>query len=143
VSSHTSSNNCADIGLKGVVNGVDGLPKSGITLQYGEENVSGSRFTTTTDSNGRYGALLLPGSNERAARQSHTWYVTVIENGDQASQKFNFTTDPIYATNPSHCRGVDPDDEDEFQDKGCLIDPCKIDDAIQIKTVNWQVRDFQ
>jgi hypothetical protein len=67
----------------------------------------------------------------------------VVENGQQASEQFTFTTDPIYAQNPSYCGGIDPEEEeDEFIEKGCIIDPCRNDDAIQIKIINWQRRDF-
>lgn len=143
MSSHSSENNCADIGLKGVVNGVDGLPKAGVQIQYGELGVAGSRFSTTTDASGRYGALLLPGSNESAAKKPHSWYAFIVESGQPASEQFTFSTDPLYADNPSYCRDIDPDDpdeEDEFKDKGCLLDPCKSDDSIQIKVINWQRR---
>ena len=143
VSSHSSENNCADIGLKGTISGVDGLPQAGIQLQYGEIGVAGSRFTTKTDGNGRYTALLLPGANKSLASTSHNWYISVLENGRQASEEFKFTTDPIYAQNPSYCKGIDPDeDEDEFVSKGCIFDPCRSDDSIQVKIVNWQMRRF-
>lgn len=139
VSSHSSENNCADIGLKGMISDEDGLPAANVEVQYGEFGVPGSRFTTRTDASGRYNALLLPGANKRAARQSHTWFVYVRENGERASEEFRFTTDPIYAYQPDHCKGIDPDEEeDEFLDKGCIMDPCKSRDAIQIKIVNWQ-----
>lgn len=145
VTSHSAENNCADIGLKGIVNGVDGLPKAGVQIQYGEVGVAGSRFSTTTDASGRYGALLLPGQNETAAKKPHSWYAFVLQSGQQASEQFTFSTDPIFAENPSYCRGLDPDnpdDEDEFKDKGCIADPCKSSEAIQIKIINWQLRDF-
>lgn len=137
------------MGLKGVVNDVDGLPAAGIEVQYGEVGVSGSRFTARTDGNGRYSALLLPGADKRIAARSHTWYAYVLEGGSQASEAFNFTTDPIFAQNPSYCTGLDPlgnDDDDDgtntFLDKGCILDPCRSNDAIQIKIVNWQKRSF-
>jgi hypothetical protein len=141
VGSHSSENNCADIGLKGTVNGTNGLPKAGVQIQYGEVGVAGSRFSATSDGSGRYGALLLPGSNKTAAKKAHTWFAYVVENGQQASDQFTFTTDPIFAENPPHCSGVDPDDEeDEFQDKGCILDPCRSRDSIQIKLINWNER---
>jgi hypothetical protein len=141
VSSHSGENNCADIGLKGVVNGVDGLPQAGIMVRYGEIGVSGSQFTTRTDGNGRYSALLLPGANKEQSTKSHNWYVSVELNGQRASEEFKFTSDPIYAINPKHCS--DPDlTEDERREKGCILDPCKTDGSIQIKIVNWQMRSF-
>jgi hypothetical protein len=124
-----------------VVNGVDGLPLAGAQVRYGEIGVSGSRFTTRTDANGRYSALLLPGANKEQAIKSHNWYVFVEQSGQKASDEFKFTTDPIYAVNPKHCK--DPDlDEDERQRKGCIPDPCKTDGSIQVKIVNWQMRQF-
>ena len=147
VISHSSENNCADTGLEGVVNGPDGLPLSGAQVQYGEVGVSGSRFIATTDSNGRYGALLVPGASKPASLQPHNWYAFIVENGQRASKEFRFTTDPIYASNPSYCGRDDDDDnssgdnnnndDDELED-GCSLDPCKVSSAIQVKVINWQ-----
>lgn len=145
VSSHSSERNCADIGLKGVVNGTDGLPLAGVEVQYGEVGVGGSRFTTRTDANGRYSALLLPGANRSAAVRSHNWYAYILDSGQQASDEFRFTSDPIFAQNPPYCRSFNLDDEDEeaeFLEKGCLLDPCRSNDSIQIKIINWQKRSF-
>jgi hypothetical protein len=142
--------------MKGVINDKNGLPLAGLQIQYGEYGVSGSRFTTgASDGNGRYGALLLPGTDERGASRSHTWYAFILKDGQQASEQFTFTTDPIYAVNPPYCEGLDPfggdpnpnddDDEDtaqEFKDKGCILDPCRSRDAIQIKIINWQQQSF-
>ncbi len=149
VSSHSSERNCADVGLKGVVSDKNGLPAAGVEVRYGEIGVSGSRFTARTDGNGRYSALLIPGADERSASRSHNWYAYVLDNGQQASEEFTFTTDPIYARNPDYCDGLDPDGDDdddddsnEFLDKGCLLDPCHSNDAVQIKIVNWQKKNF-
>jgi hypothetical protein len=103
VVSHSGKNNCADTGLEGVVNGPDGLPRAGVQVQYGEIGVAGSRFIATTDNNGRYGALLIPGASKPASFQSHDWYAYVVESGQRASDTFNFTTDPIFADNPDYC----------------------------------------
>jgi hypothetical protein len=142
VSSHSSENNCADVGLKGTVNGSDGLPKGGIQIEYGEIGVSGSRFTTRTDGNGRFGALLLPGSDKVLAYSSHNWYAYVLENGQRASEEFKFTTDPILARNPKHCNDLKDDEEDinDADRKGCIPNPCESGDAIQIKIINWQMK---
>lgn len=143
VSSHSSENNCADIGLKGVVNGPDGLPKAGVQIQYGELGVVGSMFTARTDGNGRYGALLLPGSNKVATSSSHNWFAYVVDNGQRASEEFKFTTDPIYAANnPKHCRDLSGPEEDinDSDRNGCIPDPCKSEDAIQIKIINWELK---
>jgi len=151
VASHSSRNNCADIGLDGVVNGPDGLPLAGVQVQYGEIGVGGSRFIATTDNNGRYAALLLPGTSRPASLRSHDWYAYVVENGQRASEEFRFTTDPIYADNPSYC-GRDDDEDNSNNDNnndnsvnnglepGCTLDPCKNGNSVQIKTVNWQLR---
>lgn len=144
VSSHSGRNNCADIGLDGLVNGPDGLPVQGVQIQYGEVGVGGSRFIATTDNNGRYAALLLPGSNTSAAIRPHNWYAYVVENGERASKEFRFTTDPIFADNPPHCDDDDSENNNNSNDNelgpGCTLDPCKSSSSIQIKTINWQKR---
>lgn len=108
VASHSGINNCADIGLWGMVNNERGLPQGGVTVQYGEVGVAGSAFLATTDFNGRIDALLIPGSNRQAASRTHTWYAYIIENGQQRSPTFLFQTDPIYADNPPECEDLDP-----------------------------------
>lgn len=155
VGSHSSRNNCADSGLEGIVNDANGLPESGVQVQYGEMGVSGSRFIATTDGNGRYGALLIPGSSGSAALQSHNWYAYVVQNGQPASEQFTFTTDPLYADNPSYCGRDDnkndnndnndnnsnsSQDSDDNLAPGCTLDPCKVSSSIQIKVINWQRR---
>jgi hypothetical protein len=65
----------------------------------------------------------------------------VVEGGQRASEEFKFTSDPIYAQNKSYCKGLDKDeDEEEFEEKGCIPDPCSSDDAVQIKIINWQLK---
>jgi hypothetical protein len=147
VVSHSGKNNCADTGVEGVVNGPDGLPIAGIQVQYGEIGVSGSRFIATTDNNGRYGALLVPGSSRPAAYQSHDWYAYIVQNGQRSSETFNFTTDPIYADNPDYC-GRESNQNDNNSNNsnsnslpaGCILDPCSNRSTIQIKVINWQAR---
>lgn len=147
VSSHSGRNNCADSGLDGIVNGSDGLPLQGVQIQYGEIGVGGSRFIATTDNNGRYGALLIPGSSKPASYRSHDWYAYVVESGQRASEEFRFTTDPIFADNPSYCGREDNENGDgngnsnnsNELEAGCTLDPCKNSNAIQIKTINWQL----
>ncbi len=142
VASHSSKNNCADIGLEGVVNGSNGLPLAGVQLQFGEIGISGSRFLATTDNNGRYGALLIPGTNESSAKRSHNWYSYVLENGQPASETFQFTTDPIRANNPDYCYDEEDDDtdnNDETLPAGCTLDPCQNSNSVQVKVVNWQM----
>lgn len=138
VSSHSGRQNCADTGLEGVVTGSDGLPLPGVEIEYGEIGVPGSRFFSSTDGNGRYGALLIPG-NSPGAYSTHNWYANVIVRGQQASDKFPFTTDPIFARNPSRC---DLNDDDDNNDAGCTPNPCSSNNAIQIKIINWQLQVF-
>lgn len=139
VASHSSMNNCSDIGIWGMVNGADGLPLGGIQVQYGEIGVPGSLFTVRTDNNGRFDSVLVPGSNRSAARVPHDWFAFVVQDSQQASEVFRFRTDPIYADNPSQCDGIDPDtEEDEFLEKGCILDPCRSEDSVQIKVIDWQ-----
>jgi hypothetical protein len=147
VVSHSGRNNCADTGLEGVVNGADGLPLAGVQVQYGEIGVSGSRFLATTDNNGRYGALLIPGASKPASYQSHNWYAYILEDGQRASETFRFTTDPIYADNPSHCSSDNDNANDNNGNSnsnslpaGCILDPCKNTSTIQVKIINWQAR---
>ena len=155
VSSHSGKNNCADIGLQGVVNGPDGLPKAGVQVQYGELGIAASRFIATTDGNGRFGALLIPGSNESLAKQSKNWYAFIVESGSRASEEFTFTTDPIFADNPGYCsRGGENNNNnngsngngnsnggnDNDLPPGCLEDPCRVNGTIQVKVINWQER---
>jgi hypothetical protein len=145
VASHSAKNNCADTGLEGIVNGVDGLPVAGVQVQYGEIGVAGSRFIATSDNNGRYGALLIPGSSKPAAYQSHNWYAYILDNGRRASEEFRFTTDPIYADNPDYCYEDNDNDNNGNSNNnslpaGCIIDPCKNSNTIQIKVINWQAR---
>ncbi|HMR64424.1 MAG TPA: hypothetical protein PKE64_10475, partial [Anaerolineae bacterium] len=97
VASHSGINNCADLGLWGMVNDVDGLPLGGVTVQYGEVGVPGSAFLVTTDSNGRFDARLIPGTNRAQTIIPHTWYAYVIDGGVPQSEAFTFETDPIYA----------------------------------------------
>jgi hypothetical protein len=119
---------------------------AGVQVQYGEVGIAGSRFIATTDNNGRYGALLIPGSSKPASYRSHDWYAYIVENGKPASQEFRFTTDPIYADNPDYC-GRDDDDDvegDELEDElepGCVLEPCRVESSIQIKVINWQRRE--
>ena len=146
VSAHSGRNNCADTGLEGIVNGPDGLPMAGVQVQYGEIGVAGSRFIATTDNNGRYGALLIPGASKPAAYRSHNWYSYIVESGQRASETFNFTTDPIFADNPDYCARDDDDNANSDNinanenKPGCIIDPCKNSNTIQIKVINWQMR---
>jgi hypothetical protein len=104
------------MGLRGVVTGPDKLPAAGINVRYGELGVPNSEFVVTTDPNGRYSALLIPGSNRPAASQSHNWYAYIEFNGNPLSEVFRFTTDPIYADNPGYCYDDDDNDNNDNND---------------------------
>ncbi len=85
--------NCHDIGMKVTVLDADGLPKEGITIRYGEFNVSGSNFTGTTDVDGQFNPLLLSSKMGDLAKKSHVWFVQVMENGKAASEVFKWQSD--------------------------------------------------
>ncbi|MDM8528510.1 carboxypeptidase-like regulatory domain-containing protein [Anaerolineales bacterium HSG24] len=138
ISSHSSKNNCADVGLEGTVNGADGLPLAGVTIEFGELGISGSRFQSTTNGNGRYTGLLLRGDGPHAY-SAHDWFAYVVVNGEQASQPFTFTTDPIHARNR---KGCDLHDDDKGNDAGCIEDPCRVSGTVQVKVINWQLQLF-
>jgi hypothetical protein len=93
--SFENEQNCYDIGMKITVLGVDGLPKEGITIRYGEYGVSGSNFTGTTDVDGQFDPLLLSSNMDSLARKSHVWFAQVIENGKAASDIFKWQSDTI------------------------------------------------
>ena len=133
VLSHGNRHNCADIGVNGIVTGPNGAPLGEVTLQYGEVGVPNSRFLATTDFNGRYSGLLLSGSDRAAAQVSHNWYLYVLENGQPLSPVFEFTSNPIFAQNPKRCGSTS-----DGKQPGCIMDPCRSAQAIQVKTVNWQ-----
>ena len=86
--------NCYDIGMYGQVLDANGLPKEGVTLQYGELNVGGSNFTATTDVDGQYSVALILGSKDADnTKKSHVWFAQVLENGKPASETFKWQSD--------------------------------------------------
>ena len=93
--SFENEQNCADIGMKVTVLDSSGLPKEGVTIRYGEYNVSGSNFTGTTDVDGQFSPLLLKGSSGDIAKKSHVWFAQVMENGKAASDVFKWQSDTI------------------------------------------------
>lgn len=86
--------NCYDIGMYGTVTDFQGYPLGGVTIEYGEEGVAGSRFTTTTDANGRFTAGLIVG-NKDLAKEPHTWFVRILQDGKPASETFRWQSDSI------------------------------------------------
>jgi hypothetical protein len=139
-----------------MVTSADGFPMGDINVQYGEYGVPDSQFLVTTDNNGRFDARLLPGTLRSEAIITHTWYAFIVEDAQLLSEPFIFQTDPIYADNPEICEELDPDNpnhrteddegnelsdeelRDMFEEEGCLPDPCRSSDAIQIKVIDWQ-----
>ena len=93
--SFENEQNCYDIGMKITVLGIDGLPKEGITIRYGEYNVSGSNFTGTTDVDGQFNPQLLSSNMDGLAKKSHVWFAQVMENGKAASDVFKWQSDTI------------------------------------------------
>jgi len=93
--SFENEQNCYDIGMKVTVLDASGLPKEGITIRYGEYNVSGSNFTSTTDVDGQISPLLISSTMDGLAKKSHVWFVQVFENGKAASEVFKWQSDTI------------------------------------------------
>ena len=93
--SFENEQNCYDIGMKITVLDVSGLPKEGVTIRYGEYNVSGSNFTGTTDVDGQLNPLLLKSTMGDLAKKSHVWFAQVMENGKAASDVFKWQSDTI------------------------------------------------
>jgi hypothetical protein len=94
VVSYENHQNCYDIGMYGTVLDRDGFPIRGIVLEYGEVNIPGSDFTTTTDANGRFTVGLIV-ENKDLAQETHDWFIRVIENGKPASETFYWQSDSI------------------------------------------------
>ena len=86
--------NCYDIGMTGRVLDVDGMPAEGITVEYGELNVSTMKVATDVD--GEFSVpLVLGGRNKDNATRQHIWFVRIIESGVTASETFKWTSDSI------------------------------------------------
>jgi len=132
------SNNCANIKLRYTVTGDDGEPIAGYQIQYGEIAVPGSVFLSVpTEYAEVYGVTLIPGTDRAAVRKSHNWFAYLTLNGEKLSKASLFTTDPILADNPSYCDGLSGT---EFDEKGCIMNPCKSEGAINVKHIDWQPR---
>ncbi len=93
--SFENEQNCFDVGMKITVLDVNGLPKEGVTIRYGEYNVSGSNFTGTTDVDGQFNPKLVGSDMGDLAKKSHVWFAQVIENGKAASEVFKWQSDTI------------------------------------------------
>ncbi len=137
-----STNNCANIKLKYSVFDRDDEPISGFQVEYGEIGVRGSVFLTgPTEFHEFYGVTLIPGTDKSSSKKSHSWFAYLVENGQKMSKALLFSTDPIYADNPSKCNDLDPEG-DEFNDEGCILDPCTSEDATQVKHVVFRPQEL-
>jgi hypothetical protein len=96
VVSFENHQNCYDIGMYGTVIDRDGFPIPGAVIEYGEVNVPGSDFTMATDGNGRFTVGLIV-ANKDLAKETHNWFVRIIENGKPASETFYWQSDSIEA----------------------------------------------
>jgi hypothetical protein len=80
---------------------------------------------------------LIPGTNKSASKKAHDWFAYLIEKGQKVSKAILFSTDPIFADNPSKCNNIDPDST-EFSKEGCIRNPCESADATNVKHVVWR-----
>lgn len=94
VDDYRDRQNCYDIGMEGRVMDANGIPIEGLTIEYGEFNISTMRAVTNVD--GKFGVpLVLGGNNLDNAKRSHVWFVRVLENGVVASETFKWQSDTI------------------------------------------------
>jgi hypothetical protein len=128
--------------MKYSVFGADNEPISGYQVEYGEIGVRGSVFLTgPTEFHEFYGVTLIPGTNKSASMKSHNWFAYLIQNGKKVSKALLFSTDPMFADNPSKCNDIDPED-DEFSEEGCIADPCTSEDATNVKHVVFRPQEL-
>jgi hypothetical protein len=83
---------CYDIGMYGTVTDANGIPKEGVTMEYGEAGIGTMQVLTDVD--GQYRVPLVV-KNVENAKKSHVWYVRVIENNAQVSDTFKWQSDSI------------------------------------------------
>jgi hypothetical protein len=94
VDEYKDRQNCYDIGMQGRVVDANGIPIEGLTIEYGELDISTMRAVTDVD--GKFAVpLVLGGTDLNNAKRSHVWYVRVIENGVVASETFKWKSDTI------------------------------------------------
>jgi hypothetical protein len=84
--------NCYDIGMFGRVTDANGIPKEGVTVEYGEAGIG--TMLVTTDVDGQYRVPLVVNNVENAKR-THVWYVRVLENNALVSDTFKWQSDSI------------------------------------------------
>ncbi len=136
ISSHGGENNCENIKLKVEFIGSNGFPIEGYQVQWQEISQPNRRGLTGPNAVGvPYGVTLIPGTQYSEAIQQHDWAVYVIKDDQIVSDEFRFTTDPIWADNPSYCSDLD---DDELSSKGCLENFCTNSNTLQVKVINWQ-----
>jgi hypothetical protein len=86
--------NCYDIGMHGRVADANGMPMEGLTIEYGEADISTMRAVTDVD--GKFAVPLILGAYDKSnAKRSHVWFVRVVENGVVASETFKWKSDTI------------------------------------------------
>jgi hypothetical protein len=78
--------------MYGHVVDADGIPLSGIGIEYGEDGIS--TMNTSTDVDGEF-KLALVVNNRANAERSHVWYIRLTENGQPASETFKWQSDTI------------------------------------------------
>lgn len=139
VVSHSNRNNCANIKLQSQFFGTGDQQISGYQVAWSEVGTDRQGVSEPSPLGLPLGVMLIPGTQREAAAESHSWVVYVVKDGQRVSRNFQFATDPIYADNPSYCNDID--DEEEFSEKGCLVNQCDISESTQIKIVNWQCRE--
>lgn len=83
----TSTENNCDV-IRVFIKALDpnGVGEGGVEFEVGELNVPGSRFTVTTDANGRAAWDNSPGN-------SHTWFVAPLKDGQRAGQLVTWKSD--------------------------------------------------
>jgi hypothetical protein len=138
-----TSNNCAAIKIMYSAFGSDGEPTSNFQIEYGEIGVRGSVFLTplVTEFKDAYTQLLISSADKSGSKKSHNWFAHMIIDGQKVSKSILFSTDPMYADNPSKCKDIDPED-DEFSREGCIVDPCSVEDSVNVKHVVWRPQEL-
>ncbi len=137
-------NKCSANKLKYSVFDQAGEPVSGFQIEFGEIGVRGSVFQTplVTEYKPAYTQLLISSQDKNGSRKAHNWFAHLIVNGQKVSKSVLFTTDPMYANNPSKCNDIDPDSE-EFSREGCIVDPCTVDESVNVKHVVWRPQQLE
>jgi hypothetical protein len=81
-----TENNCDVVRVLITARDRNGVGQGGVQFEVGEKDVPGSRFTITTDANGRAAWDNSPG-------KARTWFVAPLENGQRAGQLVTWQSD--------------------------------------------------